>query len=128
MRLHHGHHTAPTSRRMGRSSSFARPKAAAPQGYQSTGCEIARLRYGELSATRWFSFSCAGAAAVQAKLKTIANAKIIRMKHQIGLAEISFKYASFHIKKGGPLLIAERPEIRLSSIHRDRDTGLEILR
>jgi hypothetical protein len=50
------------------------------------------------------------------------------MKHQIGLAGISFKYASFHIKKGGPLLIAERPEIRLSSIHRDRDTGLAILR
>jgi hypothetical protein len=39
-----------------------------------------------------------------------------------------FPFASFHIQKGGPLLIAERPEIRLSSIHRDRETGLAILR
>ena len=39
-----------------------------------------------------------------------------------------FQSASFHIQKGGPLLIAERPEIRLSSIHRDRETGLAILR
>src|SRR5579863_5679038 len=99
MRLHHGHHTAPTSRRMGRSSSFACPKAAAPQGYQSTGWEIARFRYGELSPERWLSLSCAGAAAVQAKLKTIANAKIIRMKHQIGLTGISFNPHRFVFKK-----------------------------
>jgi hypothetical protein len=39
-----------------------------------------------------------------------------------------FQSASFHIQKGGPLLIAERPQIRLSSIHRDRETGLAILR
>src|SRR5713226_8948919 len=39
-----------------------------------------------------------------------------------------FQAASFHIQKGGPLLIAECPEIRLSSIHRDRETGLAILR
>ena len=50
------------------------------------------------------------------------------MKHQIGLAEISFKSASFHIQGGEPLLIAERPEIHLSSIHGDRETGLAILR
>jgi len=31
-------------------------------------------------------------------------------------------------QKGGPLLIAERPEIRLSSIHGDREIGLTILR
>ena len=49
----------------------------------------------------WFSFSCAGAAAVQAKLKTIANAKIIRMKHQIGLAGISFNPHHFIFKKEG---------------------------
>src|SRR4029077_16582812 len=101
MRSHHGHHTAPTSKSMGRFSSFARPKAAAPQGYQATGWAIARLRYGELSPERWFRFSCAGAAAVQAKLKTIANAKIIRMKHQIGLAEISFNLHQFIFKKEG---------------------------
>jgi hypothetical protein len=59
------------------------------------------LRYGELSAARWFSFSCPGAAAVQAKLKTIANAKIIRMKHQIGLAGISFNPHHFIFKKEG---------------------------
>ena len=39
-----------------------------------------------------------------------------------------FQSASFHIQKGGPLLIAERPEIRLSSIHGDREIGLAILR
>src|SRR3989442_14404571 len=39
-----------------------------------------------------------------------------------------FQSASFHIQKGGSLLIAECPEIRLSSIHRDRETGLAILR
>ena len=62
-----------------------------------------------------------------AKLKTIANKKIIRMKHQIGLAGISFN-PSFRIQQGGPLLIAERPEIRLSSIHGDREIGLAILK
>lgn len=36
--------TAPTSNRIGRLSSFARWKASAPQGYQATGCEAARLR------------------------------------------------------------------------------------
>jgi len=32
------------------------------------------------------------------------------------------------MQKGGPLLIAEHPEIRLSSIHGDREIGLAILR
>jgi len=41
--------------------------------------------------------------------------------------EYRLQSASFHIQKGAPLLIAERPEIRLSSIHRDRETGLAIL-
>src|SRR5271169_2015026 len=128
MRSHHGHHTAPTSRRMGRFSSFARPKAAAPQGYQSTGWEIAGLRYGELSPERWFASPRAGPAAAKPKLKTIANAKIIRMKHQIRLAGISFNRHHFIFKEREPLLIAERPEIRLSSIHRNRETALAISR
>src|ERR1700686_1228265 len=101
MRSHHGHHTAPTSRRMGRFSSFARPKAAALQGYQSTGWEIARLRYGELSPERRFASPRAGAAAAKAKLKTIANAKSFRMKHKIRVAEISFKLRRFVFKKRG---------------------------
>jgi uncharacterized peroxidase-related enzyme len=50
------------------------------------------------------------------------------MKHQIGLAGISFNPHHFVFKKGGPLLIAESPQIRLSSIYRDRETGLAILR
>jgi hypothetical protein len=49
----------------------------------------------------WFSFSCAGAAAVQAELKMIANAKVIRMKHQIGLTGISFNPHHFIFKKEG---------------------------
>jgi hypothetical protein len=49
----------------------------------------------------WFSFSCAGAVAVQAKLKTIANPKVIRMKHQIGLTGISFNPHHFIFKKEG---------------------------
>jgi hypothetical protein len=86
---------------MGRFSSFARPKAAGPQGYQSTGWEIARLRYGELSPERWFASPRAEAAAAKAKLKTIANAKIILMKHQIGLAGISFNPHHFIFKREG---------------------------
>ena len=39
-----------------------------------------------------------------------------------------FQSASFHIQRGEPLLIAECPEIHLSSIHGDRETGLAILR
>ncbi len=51
-------------------------------------------------------------------------------KHRFRLAVNGNKFqsASFRIQKGGPLLIAECPEIRLSSIHRDRETGLAILR
>ena len=50
------------------------------------------------------------------------------MKYQIGLAGISFNPHHFIFNKGGPLLIAERPEIRLLSIHGDPETGLAILR
>jgi hypothetical protein len=57
------------------------------------------LRYCELSPERWFSFSCADAAAVQAKLKKIANPKSFRMKHQIGLAGISFNPHHFIFKE-----------------------------
>src|SRR5215472_13689740 len=46
MRSHDPHQTAPISRRIGRLDSLARLKASAPHGYQSTGWEIARLRYG----------------------------------------------------------------------------------
>jgi hypothetical protein len=50
------------------------------------------------------------------------------MKHQIRLAGISFNPHHFIFKEREPLLIAERPEIHLSSIHGDRETGLAILR
>jgi hypothetical protein len=33
----------------------------------------------------------------------IANAKVIRMKHQIGLAGINFNPRHYHIQKGGRL-------------------------
>src|ERR1700686_1740477 len=58
MRLHQGHHTAPTSRRIGRSSPMARLKASALQGYQSTGSETARFRYGDAWPPRWLGFAC----------------------------------------------------------------------
>jgi hypothetical protein len=48
------------------------------------------------------------------------------MKHQIGLEGISFNPLHYPIQEGGSLPIAERPEIRLSSIHRDRETGFAI--
>ena len=80
-----------------------------------------------ISPERWFSFSCGLGGSHPAKLKTIANATIIRMKHKIRLAGISFNL-HHRSSKGGPLLIAEHPQIRLSSIHRDRETGLAILR
>src|SRR5208283_4222192 len=68
MSPHHGHQTAPTSRRIGRSNSFARLKASAPQGYQATGCPAARARYTELCAPRWL-----GAAARAASIPTSVN-------------------------------------------------------
>jgi hypothetical protein len=62
----------------------------------------------------------------------IANAKTIRLKHQIALAGISFNphhYSYFRSYfRRRPLLIAENPEIRLSSIHGAREIGLAILR
>ena len=60
-------------------------------------------------------FLCACEPSGQAE--NTANAKIIRMKHQIGLEGVSFNLHHFIFKKDP--LIAERPEIRLSSIHRD---------
>jgi uncharacterized peroxidase-related enzyme len=58
----------------------------------------------------------------------IANAKIIRLKHQIPLAGISFNPHHYSYLRRRPLLIAEHPEIRLSSIHGAREIGLAILR
>jgi hypothetical protein len=50
------------------------------------------------------------------------------MKDQTRTGGKKLQSASFHIQRGEPLLIAERPEIHLSSIHGDRETGLAILR
>jgi hypothetical protein len=48
-------------------------------------------------------FPSRGGSSLKAKLKTIANAKIICMKHQIGLAAASFRLHDFEFKKRGRL-------------------------
>src|SRR6266487_4424696 len=59
---HQWHHVAPMSRRIGRSSSFARPNASSPHGCQSTGWFAAPLRYVDVSRARRF-FPMGGAQA-----------------------------------------------------------------
>jgi hypothetical protein len=82
-----------------------------------------RLRYGDFSAAR-FSFSCASAAAVQAKLKTTANAKI-RCLHPIFLsrmhcnrkiyADVSGSTTELATRENfeAPLDNLRRPEVRI---------------
>src|SRR5438093_2390980 len=45
----------PIDRKIGRSSSFARPRASSPQAYQSTGLRACCLRYGLVSRASRFS-------------------------------------------------------------------------
>src|ERR1700756_1422207 len=90
MRLHHGHHTAPTSRRIGRPNSCARWKASAPHGYQFTGWPTARLRYGERSPLRRSGFACATAQATQPRFTTSIRSILDRICHKIQRGEQSF--------------------------------------
>src|SRR5208282_2130128 len=75
MSPHHGHQTAPTSRRIGRSNSLARLKASVPQGYQPTGCPAARARYTELCPLRWLG-AAACAVSIPASVVAISRANI----------------------------------------------------